>query len=95
MKLKTFINNLPIASAIRPMYKYSTINPTTSNEVIEFLRLCAMLIGIAPNQLMDWEITDLIKKLHDLEDDLINYQYLSDMESLLMQGASASRDALH
>ena len=82
MKLRTFINTLPIASTMYPLCEHPAINKAPS-EVVEFLSLCSALINVAPSQLLDWEITDFIKELHDLEDDLINYQYLSDMESLL------------
>ena len=94
MKLKTFIDSLPIASALYPMYECSVKNPT-SNEVVEFLSLCSVLIDVAPHQLLDWEIADFIKELHDLEDDLINYQYLSDMESVLLMGVGSRTCIVH
>ena len=94
MKLRTFIDTLPMTSTSCLDYEHSSthsvahsVTNKTPSEVVEFLSLCSALIGIAPHQLLDLEIADFINKIHDLEDDLINYQYLSDMEALLMEGA--------
>jgi hypothetical protein len=56
-------------------------------EITRFLHFCAALINTPLQQLMDWELSDFLNKIHALEDDLINYQYLADMESLLLDCA--------
>ncbi|MCB1714610.1 MAG: hypothetical protein KDK04_24995 [Candidatus Competibacteraceae bacterium] len=86
MKLKNCIDTLHAVLPVRLDRSLSIVK--TRTEVAEFLRLCAALINIPPHQIMDWELGYFLNKIHNLEDDLINYQYLSDMESLLIECAS-------
>lgn len=70
----------------KPLYGHTGATKTL-HEVLDFIRLCAAIIGISPQQILDWDVDYFLFKLHGLEDNLINYQYLADMESFLKQQA--------
>jgi len=85
MKLKTCIASLNKVLPVRFGHSQPIRRPRA--EITRFLRLCAALINTPLQQIMDWELSDFLNKIHSLEDDLINYQYLADMESLLLDCA--------
>ena len=93
MKLKTCINALHAVLPVR-LDRSVSVYKIRTDEMTNFLSLCATLINASPHQMLDWELSYFLNKIHDLEDDLINYQYLSDMESLLIECANSKPQQL-